>query len=310
MTIPNSVKTIGERAFKDCQSLTGIAIPNSVTTIGDLAFYNCSALASVSIGNSVTSIGSNVFESCDSLTNIVVASGNPTYDSRGNCNAIIETASNTLIVGCVTTSIPSSVTAIGYAAFAYCNGLTVVTIPSSVTSIGDDAFRNCKGLTSVTIPNSVTSIGRLAFLECSGLKSVTIPGSVTSFGDRAFLECRGLTDVYSYITDPSILPYATSLFHLDGINYSGRTLHVLQGKALDYRRNENWYPYFEQIVEDIFLGDVNGDLEVNIADVNAVINIILGGNDSTSLADVNCDGEINIADINAVIDIILRGPGN
>ena len=251
VTIPNSVTTIGNRAFKDCQSLTSMVIPNSVTTIGDGAFYNCSALTSVSIGNSVTSIGDLAFYGCGGLTSIVVASGNTAYDSRGNCNAIIETASNTLIAGCCNTVIPGTVTAIGDGAFAYCSGLTVVTIPTSVTSIGDEAFRYCKGLTSVTIPNSVTSIGRLAFLECSGLKSVTIHGSVTSIGDRAFLECSGLTDVYSHITDPSRLPYATSLFHLDGINYSGRTLHVPQGTALAYQRNENWYPYFGRITDDV-----------------------------------------------------------
>jgi hypothetical protein len=77
-----------------------------------------------------------------------------------------------------------------------------------------------------------------------------------------------------------------------------------------YRADENWYPYFGQIVEDIFMGDVNGDLEVNIADVNVAIDMILGGNGSTPAADVNGDGEINIADINAVIDIILGGTGN
>ncbi len=251
VTIPNSVQTIGNRTFKDCQSLTSMAIPNSVTTIGESAFYNCSALTSVSIGNSVSSIGNSAFYGCGGMTSIVVASGNTTYDSRGNCNAIIETASNTLIAGCCNTVIPGTVTAIGDAAFAYCSGLTVVTIPTSVTSIGDEAFRCCKGLTSVTIPNSVTSIGRLAFFECSGLTSVTIHGSVTSIGDRAFLECSGLTDVYSHITDPSRLPYATSLFHLDGINYSGRTLHVPQGKTLAYGRNENWYPYFRYIKDDV-----------------------------------------------------------
>lgn len=251
VTIPTSLKTIGERAFKDCQSLTSVAIPNSVTTIGDLAFYNCSALTSVSIGNSVTSIGDLAFWNCSGLTSIVVASGNTTYDSRGNCNAIIETASNTLIAGCCNTVIPGTVTTIGDDAFAYCSGLTRVTIPISVTTIGHDAFRYCKGLSSVTIPNSVTSIGDMAFLECSGLKSVTIHGSVTSIGDWAFRGCSGLTDVYSHITDPSRLPYATSLFHLDDLNYSGRTLHVPQGTALAYQRNENWYPYFGVIKDDV-----------------------------------------------------------
>ena len=251
VTIPTSLKTIGERAFKDCQSLTSVAIPNSVTTIGDLAFYNCSALTSVSIGNSVSSIGNSAFYGCGGMTSIVVASGNTTYDSRGNCNAIIETASNTLIAGCCNTVIPGTVTAIGDDAFAYCSGLTRVTIPISVTTIGHDAFRYCKGLSSVTIPNSVTSIGDMAFLECSGLKSVTIHGSVTSIGDWAFRGCSGLTDVYSHITDPSRLPYATSLFHLDDLNYSGRTLHVPQGTALAYQRNENWYPYFGVIKDDV-----------------------------------------------------------
>ena len=251
VTIPTSLKTIGERAFKDCQSLTSVAIPNSVTAIGDLAFYNCSALTSVSIGNSVTTIGDLAFWNCSGLTSIVVASGNTTYDSRGNCNAIIETASNTLIAGCCNTVIPGTVTTIGHDAFAYCSGLTRVTIPISVTTIGHDAFRYCKGLSSVTIPNSVTSIGDMAFLECSGLKSVTIHGSVTSIGDWAFRGCSGLTDVYSHITDPSRLPYATSLFHLDDLNYSGRTLHVPQGTALAYQRNENWYPYFGVIKDDV-----------------------------------------------------------
>jgi hypothetical protein len=135
-----------------------------------------------------------------------------------------------------------------------------------------------------------------------------IPNSVTSIGDEAFSGCSRLTDVYSYIAD---LSSVSSGYEQFGDYYgSGRTLHVLQGTADAYRANKNWYPYFVQIVEDIFIGDVNRDLEVNIADVNAAISIILGGNDDTIAADVNGDGEINIADINALIDIILSGTPN
>ena len=100
------------------------------------------------------------------------------------------------------------------------------------------------------------------------------------------------------------------MFYMGNTDCSGRTLHVLQGMADAYRADENWYPSFGQIVDDLkpnVRGDVNGDLEVNIADVNAVIDIILEGNSSTTAADVNGDGEINIADINAVVDIILSG---
>ena len=207
-------------------------------------------------------------------------------------------------------TIGTSVTSIGNAAFGGCSKLTSVTIPNSVTYIGDEAFRYCRLLTGVEIPKSVTYIGSSAFAGCWGLTNITIPNPVTSIGDKAFSGCWGLTDVYSYITDLSRVSSGNRQFYLDNANYSGRTLHVLQGTADDYRADENWYPYFGQIVEDLFIGDVNGDLEVNIADVNAVIGIILDGNSSTYSADVNSDGEINIADINAVINIILKSTQN
>ena len=106
------------------------------------------------------------------MASIVVESGNAVYDSRDNCNAIINTASNELIAGCQNTVIPNGVTNIGGLAFSGRSGLTSVTIPNSVTSIGGSAFAGCSGLTFVTIPNSVTTIGRYAFNDCSSLKEV------------------------------------------------------------------------------------------------------------------------------------------
>ena len=304
-TIPNSVTAIGNFAFERCEGLTSIDIPNSVTHIGWYAFYSCEGLTSIVIPNSVTEIGVGAFEWCTELTNIVVESGNPRYDSRNNCNAIMETADNTLIVGCKNTTIPNSVIEIGGGAFSNCEGLTSIDIPNSVTYIGDAAFFSCVGLTRIVIPNSVTYIGEGAFCNCYGLTSIVIPNSEIEIGDDAFYNCLRLADVYSYIADLSRVSSGNRQFSLDNGDYSRRTLHVLQGTADAYRADVNWYPYFGQIVEDIFMGDVNGDLEVNIADVNAVIDIILGGSGNTVAADVNGDGEINIADINAVIDIIL-----
>ena len=101
--------------------------------------------------------------------------------------------------------------------------------------------------------------------------------------------------------------------HFIGADASERTLHVLPGTTEAYYYND-WYWYFDQVIEDLIPepqpGDVNGDREVNIADVNAVINIILSGNDDNTAADVNGDGEINIADVNAIINIILTGSWN
>ena len=172
INLPNSTTIIGRNALSDCRSLTSITVPNSVTSIGIQAFSGCSGLTSVTIPNSVTSIGNAAFAGCCDLTSIKVASDNQVYDSRDNCNAIVETKSNMLITGCKNTIIPNSVTSIGSSAFSSCGGLTNITIPNSVISIGNNAFQSCSGLTSITIPNSVTSIGNSAFYNCRSLKSV------------------------------------------------------------------------------------------------------------------------------------------
>ena len=223
VTIGNSVTSIGGSAFSGCSGLTSVTIPNSVTSIGSSAFYYCYRLTSVTIGNSVTSIGGSAFRGCSGLTSVVVEKGNSFYDSRENCNAIIETASNTLIFGSNNTNIPNSVTSIGNNAFSDCSGLTSITIPNNLTSIGSSAFSGCSGLTSVVwnaknvadfssysdaafynIRSNITSftfgdsVQHIPACLCYGMEkltSITIQNSVTSIGSSAFSGCSGLTSV-------------------------------------------------------------------------------------------------------------------
>ena len=295
-----SVTSIGAFAFWGCEGLTEVTIPNSVTSIGESAFDACYGLTEVTIPSSVTSIGERAFCGCTELISIVVEKGNTVYDSRENCNAIIETTTNTLITGCKNTIIPNSVTTIGDAAFSGCPGLTEVTIPNSVTTIGESAFRACDGLTELTIGDSVTSIGKEAFSNCDGLTEVILSNSVADIGDGAFFNCRKLTyiiipkyvtwigehafeccnikDVYAYPTEPPTIYDNT----FDAYN---TTLHTAKGYKDVYAEAPYW-DYFVNITDDLVAGIegvkandafsvtvVGGTLAITGAADDAVVNI-------------------------------------
>ena len=182
ITLPSSLISIGNGAFSGCSRLTGdLIIPNGATSIGSQSFYDCAGLTSIVIPSTVTSINSSAFQNCSGLTSIVIEEGNTVYDSRNNCNAIIETSTNTLIQGCKNTVIPNNITSIGSSAFYNCSGLTSIDLSgcTSLTSIGYGAFQYCKGLTSIVIPANVTKIGAYAFRNCTNLTSITFEDTST-----------------------------------------------------------------------------------------------------------------------------------
>jgi hypothetical protein len=159
ITILEGVVSIEEEAFSECRRLTQISIPEGLTSIGNWAFSNCNSLMHVSLPNSITSIGRGAFSRCLSLDNI---------------------------------SIPNKVTSIGDHAFYECQSLTHITLPENVTSIGDHAFKGCLSLDNIRIPNTVTYIGWDAFVQCLSLTHFTIPESVTSLGFGPFYGCSSL----------------------------------------------------------------------------------------------------------------------
>ncbi len=268
ITIPNSVKEIGKAAFQNCKGLTSIIIPNSVTTLGVDVFHLCENLTSVTIGSGVKEIHS--FGTTPNLSAIIVDKGNTVYDSRDNCNAVIETATNKLIRGCKNTVIPNGVTTIGHAAFSECEDLKSISIPNSVSSIESDAFRMCHNLTTITIPNGVTkienavfcacqsltsitipdgvtSIGSEAFEYCSSLSSITIPNGVTSIGYGAFANCSMLTSFHCKSKTAPLLDDYRPVF--DDNAYSSTTVYVPQGSVEAYKSTEGWNK-FQNIVEE------------------------------------------------------------
>ena len=204
--IPDSVTSIGERAFCRCVGLTSMTIPNGVTNIGDQAFSGCSGLTSVTIPGSVVDMGVCAFQGCKNLAHVAMLDG-------------VESIGDSAFVGCTSLTnitIPNSVTNIESYAFANCTNLVTVTLPDSVTHIGESAFQFCSSLTRLTIPQDVTSIGNTAFQNCSSLTSVTIAGFLDSYSQS-----------HIYIGTPSKLTtYVTA-------NWTGPT-DTWQGRAVEY----------------------------------------------------------------------------
>lgn len=195
ISIPDSVTDIGEGAFSCQRSLRSITFPNSVKNIGRAAFEGCSSINSVRIPSSVISIGEQAFSFCDSLLSIVVDIKNQQYDSREECNAIVETKTNILITGCCKSIIPNDVIGIGNYAFCGFESLISITIPNSVTSIGHYAFCRCENITDIKLPNSIISIGHNAFGCCYSLTDIVLPCNITSIEQETFQYCSSLVSI-------------------------------------------------------------------------------------------------------------------
>ena len=194
ISLPDSVTYIGERVFPGCDSLASIEIPNSVIHIGDGAFFGCKSLTSIYIPERVKEIGEDILSECSNLTSIIVDEHNTFYDSRDNCNAIIETKTNTLIAGCATTIIPKGVTKIAHQAFGG-SGLKTVVLPDGLVEIEQAAFCACAELETIIIPESVAIIGALAFCGCDSLTSIKLPSSVENIEESAFWQCKHLSTI-------------------------------------------------------------------------------------------------------------------
>lgn len=262
------ITEIQSLAFSTCDSLSSITLPESLEVIGDQSFYSCDPLTSFILPKNVTKIGFNILGGENSLNTITVDPENTVYDSRENCNAIIETATNTLLEGCKNTVIPASVTTLGQSAFDWCTELKSIEIPGTVKTIGFNAF-NYSGVTEVVIDEGVKKLDTQAFGNCLSLRKITIPESVTDISSTTFNGTKNFT-IYGYAGSA-----AEEFANIRGFN-------------------------FIALEKPVIIGDVNGDTVSDVLDAIIIqkYSVDKVNLDSVQLnaADVNGDGYVDVLD--------------
>lgn len=277
VVLPETVTAIGASAFQYCFYLSSIRLSENLENIASDAFWNCVRLTSIRIPAKVSSIGDTVFGYCTQLTDVSVDPANTVFDSREGCNAIVETSTNTLYQAFVSTRIPSTVTTIGRFAYSYVAGLTELRIPSNVTALAGVSVFSCGDLRSVVLPAELTTIGHQSFDYCDSLKTVkvgmTVPPAITqrTFNSRTYA-----------------------------------TLYVPTGCKEAYLAADYWKE-FKQIVE-FCDGDVNGDAQLDVADITLLVNIVTGYDAPLEIrlaADIDGDGEVTTADVELLVKRLL-----
>lgn len=295
-TIPNNVTSIGASAFNGNWTKDEILVPNQIDSIARSAFRGNNNVKSILIGKGLRKIDSYAFTTLPQLKEITVATTNPYFDSRDNCNAIIEKTTNALVVGC-----------------------TGTIIPNTVKTIGEDAFygNGNESFTSLVVPSSVEEIKAFAFEYLSHLRNITIGENVKTFGNYILYGCKSLEAIESLNGFPDDID--EKVFDSGNKDFSifdNVTLYVPVGCRNNYRLATGW-SNFKNIVEgpmeddtDMLRGDANGDGIVSVTDIVATANHILGATSSefnTANADSNLDGIISVTDIVYDAQYILTG---
>lgn len=305
ITLPETLKSIGDHAFEYCTSLVSISIPDSVNSIGDWAFYGCSSLTKLKLSNSLTAINMYSFADCNKLTTVDI----PKSVKVIKVGAFESCSSITKL------SIPDTIMVIGDSAFEGCGGLTSVVLPSKLTSIAPRSFANCTGIRKITIPDGVTVIGEFAFDSCTslshvdfpsslsvieasafgtcGFKEITIPDSISIISEYAFAKCSDLTKVtipdsvvkISYrafsgclslqeITIPAsveVIEAENFRYDYDSFGYGNTcdfdfTIYGHKGTAAETYANENDCIFVDLDAPQKIVGDINSDGKANVAD--------------------------------------------
>ena len=262
--LPEGMRSVPRYAFAYCKSLREVELPNSLKMIDNSAFAQ-SGLESVIIPDSVTTIAANAFTGCRQLRSVKLSK---------------------MLVG------------MNLWSFASCVSLESINLPESLRFVSEQCFMNCTSLRRVVFGDSITAIHDLAFRNCASLDTLVLPKTLTGIGQQAFEGCAGLKTIISKVSDINQLNLGYNVFN--GVNHNNCVVYVPAKAINDYRNAKHWKEFKHILV----WGDVTGDDNVDISDINTVINIMLGKSDQDN-ADVTGDGVVDIADVNAIINAML-----
>ena len=317
ITLPANLDSIADFAFAGCESIKAVTIPAKVETVGCGAFMRCSALTDFTVESSshLRRLDAAALMDCPSLTNVslgasirsmgersLAGTGLKTLDLSGNKN-LAELGDWVMVETPVTKVVlPANVTSLGDGAFLYDKSLASIRLSDKLTTLNDYLLAGT-GLTGTLSISGTESMGDYVMYNADKLSVVELPATLTWLGTRAM---AGMTGMKALTSNAVEVPALGSNVWA-GVKQSRIPLTVPEESKELYQAANQWKNF---MLDDAgwVLGDVNGDGEVNIADVNAIVSIILGhpaDDDWMRRADVNEDGEVNVADINADIAIIL-----
>lgn len=346
LSLENGLEGIAGGAFHGCNGLASISLPESINRINPHAFTQCESLKSVTCLSLTPPIleNSQCFDStCYTRATLqmphvaVKDYQNSEYwrlfkDIEGIDYSFFADSSNYMMTSENTVTIiykdenyytyegdvviPATVmlgdmeftvTAIGDNAFEGCENMTSIAMPTTITAIGNNAFDACCGLTVLSIPSSVQTIGSQAFQGCTGLRKVIIEGALASLGSRAFFYCNALDTVTCLSEIPPVME-SSNCFTMTG--YANALLQV-PNKAIEAYKSADYWRRFATIkgLIEVLKGDVNGDGDVTIKDMTAIVDYLLGDYDGPFVeenADLNGDNEVTIKDMTLLIDYLLN----
>jgi formylglycine-generating enzyme required for sulfatase activity len=321
VTIPTSVVSFGQYCFAGT-GITSTLHPDYARGIAEGAYKDCTQLKTITINANMVKVEKYAFAGCTAVETVICKAVTPPL-IRFDYNCFSEEAYNNATLYVPGASYNDYKVASGWRRFANIVGVLhdfevdgvyyAITDTNTVAvTARDNRYNSYSG--SIEIPSMVTyngtdyvvaSIAQYAFYNCTGLTSVTIPMSVTEIGNYAFLGCTNVSQVICTSYTP---PVMAGYYAFDPTCYQNATLIVPDGTEDQYQSTD-WWNQFTQ-AKIILRGDVNGDGTVNIADVTAMIDYLLSGDESSILlinGDVNKDGTVNIADVTALIDYLLSG---